>query len=129
VEHVWHTDAAWVGLTPLAHPISMHLGLAAGLVEIVLGLVAGNLGTHPYTAIFQPTPGSISWLVAAQWTRFFYVGRDYRYPLFPLIGPEPGPADHPSGRPRGNYAGRRLMQTASSDMGAGIYSLRETGKP
>jgi Kef-type K+ transport system membrane component KefB len=54
VEHVWYTAAAWVGLALLASLISMRIGLCVALVEIFLGSVAGNLGTHLHTAISPP---------------------------------------------------------------------------
>jgi Kef-type K+ transport system membrane component KefB len=54
VEHVWYTAAARVGLALLASLISMRIGLSVALVEIFLGFVAGNLGTHLHTAISPP---------------------------------------------------------------------------
>jgi Kef-type K+ transport system membrane component KefB len=54
VEQVWYTAAAWIGLAFLASLISIRIGISVALVEIFLGFVAGNLGAHFGSAIFQP---------------------------------------------------------------------------
>ena len=54
MEQVWYTAAAWIGLALLASLISIRIGISVALVEIFLGLVAGNLGAHFGSAIFQP---------------------------------------------------------------------------
>jgi len=54
VEHVWIITTAWIGLALLASLISIRIGISVALVEIFLGFVAGNLGAHFGTAIFQP---------------------------------------------------------------------------
>ncbi len=52
MEQVWYTAAAWMGLALLASLISIRIGISVALVEIFLGLVAGNLGTYFGFAIF-----------------------------------------------------------------------------
>jgi Kef-type K+ transport system membrane component KefB len=54
VEQVWYTAAAWIGLALLASLVSIRLGISVALVEIFLGVVAGNLGAHFGSALFQP---------------------------------------------------------------------------
>ena len=54
MEQVWYTAAAWIGLALLASLISIRIGISVALVEIFLGFVAGNLGAHFGSAIFQP---------------------------------------------------------------------------
>jgi len=54
VEQVWYTATAWIGLAFLASLISIRIGISVALVEIFLGFVAGNLGTHFGSALFQP---------------------------------------------------------------------------
>ena len=54
MEQVWYTAAAWIGLALLASLISIRVGISVALVEIFLGFVAGNLGAHFGTSIFQP---------------------------------------------------------------------------
>jgi len=53
VEQVWYTAAAWMGLALLASLISIRLGISVALVEIFLGIVAGNLGTYFGSVLFQ----------------------------------------------------------------------------
>ena len=54
MEQVWYTAAAWIGVALLASLISIRIGISVALVEIFLGFVAGNLGAHFGSAIFQP---------------------------------------------------------------------------
>ena len=54
MEQVWYTATAWIGLALLASLISIRIGISVALVEIFLGFVAGNLGAHFGSAIFQP---------------------------------------------------------------------------
>ncbi len=54
MEQVWYTAAAWMGLAFLASLISIRIGISVALVEIFLGFVAGNLGAHFGSALFQP---------------------------------------------------------------------------
>ena len=54
MEQVWYTATAWIGLAFLASLISIRIGISVALVEIFLGFVAGNLGAHFGSAIFQP---------------------------------------------------------------------------
>jgi Kef-type K+ transport system membrane component KefB len=54
VEQVWYTASAWIGLALLASLISIRIGISVALVEIFLGFVAGNLGAHFGTTLFQP---------------------------------------------------------------------------
>jgi Kef-type K+ transport system membrane component KefB len=54
LEQVWYTASAWIGLAFLASLISIRIGISVALVEIFLGFVAGNLGTHFGSALFQP---------------------------------------------------------------------------
>jgi Kef-type K+ transport system membrane component KefB len=54
MEQVWYTATAWIGLAFLASLISIRIGISVALVEISLGFVAGNLGAHFGTALFQP---------------------------------------------------------------------------
>ena len=54
MEQVWYTAAAWIGLAFLASLISIRIGISVALVEIFLGFVAGNLGAHFGSTIFQP---------------------------------------------------------------------------
>jgi len=56
VEVVWYTASAWIGLALLASLISIRVGISVALVEIFLGFVAGNLGTHFGLDLFKPTP-------------------------------------------------------------------------
>ena len=53
MEQVWYTAAAWMGLALLASLISIRLGISVALVEIFLGIVAGNLGTYFGSVLFQ----------------------------------------------------------------------------
>ena len=54
MEQVWYTASAWIGLALLASLISIRIGISVALVEIFLGFVAGNLGAHFGSALFQP---------------------------------------------------------------------------
>ena len=47
MEQVWFTAASWLGVALLASLISIRTGISVALVEIFLGVIAGNfLGFH-----------------------------------------------------------------------------------
>ncbi len=50
MENIWFIAATWMGIALLASPISIRLGISVALVEIFLGVLAGNY-LH-----FQTTP-------------------------------------------------------------------------
>ncbi len=50
LENVWFVAAIWMGLALLASLVSIRLGISVALVEILVGVVAGNyLGIHKTT--------------------------------------------------------------------------------
>jgi Kef-type K+ transport system membrane component KefB len=50
IENVWFAAALWMGLAFIASLISIRLGVSVALVEIIIGVIAGNfLGVHKTT--------------------------------------------------------------------------------
>src|SRR6266478_6205357 len=43
VENVWYVAALWMGLAFVASLISIRLGISVALIEIVVGVIAGNV--------------------------------------------------------------------------------------
>ena len=50
LENIWFVAAIWMGLALIASLISIRLGISVALVEILIGVIAGNfLGIHKTT--------------------------------------------------------------------------------
>jgi Kef-type K+ transport system membrane component KefB len=50
VENIWFVAAIWMGLALIASIISIRLGISVALIEILIGVIAGNfLGIHKTT--------------------------------------------------------------------------------
>jgi len=50
LDNIWFVAAIWVGLALIASLISIRLGISVALVEILIGVIAGNfLGIHQTT--------------------------------------------------------------------------------
>ena len=50
LENIWFVAALWMGLALLASLISIRLGISVALIEILVGVIAGNfLGIHKTT--------------------------------------------------------------------------------
>lgn len=58
-DNVYLTAALWIGLALIASLISIRIGVSVALVEIVVGMLAGNF------PICKPTSGSTSWPASA----------------------------------------------------------------
>ncbi len=50
LNNIWFTAALWMGLAFVASLISIRIGISVALVEILIGIVAGNVGLHQTTA-------------------------------------------------------------------------------
>lgn len=63
VSNVWLVAAAWMGLALAASVISVRIGISVALIEIVVGIIAGNFfGLH-----VAPHSGSCSRTSTAGW--------------------------------------------------------------
>lgn len=60
MDNIWFIATFWMGLALLASLISIRLGISVALIEILLGVVVGNL--HP--------PGHAPLLHTTEWTNF-----------------------------------------------------------
>ena len=60
MEHIWYIAAAWMGLAFLASLISIRTGISVALIEIVVGVVAGNIAIGGEHHILKTT----------EWTNF-----------------------------------------------------------
>src|SRR3989337_2192180 len=50
LENIWFAAAVWMGLAFLASLISIRMGISVALIEILIGIIAGNfLGIHKTT--------------------------------------------------------------------------------
>ena len=50
LENIWFVAAIWMGLAFVASLISIRLGVSVALIEILIGVIAGNfLGIHKTT--------------------------------------------------------------------------------
>jgi len=50
LDNIWYVAAIWMGLALLASLISIRLGISVALIEILIGIIAGNyLGIHQTT--------------------------------------------------------------------------------
>jgi len=60
VQNVWFIAAVWMGLALIASLISIRTGISVALIEIVVGVIAGNLavglegGTLQFTLASAP---------------------------------------------------------------------------
>ena len=43
IENIWFIAAFWMGLALLASLISIRLGISVALIEIVVGVIVGNI--------------------------------------------------------------------------------------
>lgn len=53
MENIWFTAAFWMGLAFLASLISIRLGISVALVEIFVGVIAGNLHTNGHVPLLH----------------------------------------------------------------------------
>ncbi|MCX8156823.1 MAG: cation:proton antiporter [Verrucomicrobiae bacterium] len=60
MDNIWFTAAFWMGLALLASLISIRLGISVALIEILMGVLVGNL--HP--------AGEAPFLHTTEWTNF-----------------------------------------------------------
>ena len=52
LENIWFVAAIWMGLAFIASLISIRLGVSVALIEILIGVIAGNfLGIHKTTEL------------------------------------------------------------------------------
>ena len=50
LENIWFAAAIWMGLAFIASLISIRIGISVALIEIIIGIIAGNfLGIHKTT--------------------------------------------------------------------------------
>ena len=50
LENIWFSAAIWMGLAFIASFISIRIGISVALIEIIIGIIAGNfLGIHKTT--------------------------------------------------------------------------------
>ena len=60
IENIWFIAAFWMGLALLASLISIRLGISVALIEIVVGVVVGNIHCGQYHNLLRTT----------EWTNF-----------------------------------------------------------
>lgn len=60
MENIWFIAAFWMGLALVASLISIRLGISVALVEILVGVVVGNVHFGPYHQLLRTT----------EWTNF-----------------------------------------------------------
>ena len=60
IENIWFIAAFWMGLALLASLISIRLGISVALIEILLGVIVGNIHFRQYHDLLQTT----------EWTKF-----------------------------------------------------------
>jgi Kef-type K+ transport system membrane component KefB len=54
-ENIWYVAAIWMGLAFIASLISIRVGLSVALVEIVVGVIVGNIRFHGWQHLVQTT--------------------------------------------------------------------------
>jgi Kef-type K+ transport system membrane component KefB len=54
-ENIWYVAAIWMGLAFIASLISIRLGISVALIEIVVGVIVGNIHFHGSQHILQTT--------------------------------------------------------------------------
>jgi Kef-type K+ transport system membrane component KefB len=54
-ENIWFVAAIWMGLAFIASLISIRVGISVALIEIVVGVVVGNIHFHGGQHILQTT--------------------------------------------------------------------------
>ena len=54
-ENIWYIAAIWMGLAFLASLISIRVGISVALIEIVVGVIVGNIHLGNGTHILQTT--------------------------------------------------------------------------
>ena len=54
-ENIWYVAAIWMGLAFIASLISIRLGISVALIEIVVGVIVGNIHFHGGQHILQTT--------------------------------------------------------------------------
>ena len=54
-ENIWYIAAIWMGLAFIASLISIRLGISVALIEIVVGVIVGNIHFHGGQHILQTT--------------------------------------------------------------------------
>ena len=54
-ENIWYLAAIWMGLAFIASLISIRLGISVALIEIVVGVIVGNIHFHGGQHILQTT--------------------------------------------------------------------------
>src|SRR5207247_4131493 len=60
VENIWFIAAIWMGLALLASLISIRLGISVALIEILVGVIVGNIHFGEYHQLLRTT----------EWTNF-----------------------------------------------------------
>ena len=54
-ENIWYVAAIWMGLAFIASLISIRVGISVALIEIVVGVIVGNIQFHGGQHILQTT--------------------------------------------------------------------------
>src|SRR6266581_5394204 len=60
MENIWYVAALWMGLAFVASLISIRLGISVALIEIVVGVIVGNIHFGQYHNLLRTT----------EWTNF-----------------------------------------------------------
>ena len=57
MENIWYVAALWMGLAFVASLISIRTGISVALIEIVVGVIAGNIHFSGNQHILRTTEG------------------------------------------------------------------------
>jgi Kef-type K+ transport system membrane component KefB len=60
-ENIWYVAAIWMGLAFIASLISIRVGISVALIEIVVGVIVGNIHFHGASTFCKRPTGSIFW--------------------------------------------------------------------
>lgn len=55
IENIWYVAAIWMGLAFIASLISIRVGISVALIEIVVGVIVGNIHFHGGQQLLQTT--------------------------------------------------------------------------
>jgi len=60
-DNIWFIAAIWMGLAFIASLISIRVGISVALIEILVGVVVGNIHSPAASTFCRPRIGSIFW--------------------------------------------------------------------
>ena len=74
-ENIWFVAAIWMGLAFIASLVSIRVGISVALIEILVGVIAGNIHFADGQTFYKQRIGSIFWRCSAAVCSRFWRGR------------------------------------------------------